>query len=114
MQEDTERSIRAVATRFPPDTTEAIIKKFLQDILQQQSLTGQVVFGIGPAGWPGSPSPSEAAQGFNVIPVSGVGEVDGGVSEVVLEEKIGGNGVEGMFSKDMTDGKMLFDAHKVC
>ena len=105
MQEDTERSIRAVATGFPPDTTEAIIKKFFQDVLQQQSLTGQVVFGIGPARWPGSPSPSEAAQWFNVIPVSGVGEVVGGVSQVVGKEKIGGNGVDGMFSKDMTDGK---------
>ena len=58
--------------------------------------------------------PERSCTGFNVIPVSGVGEVDGGVSEVVLEEKIGGNGVEGMFSKDMTDGKMLFEAHKMC
>ena len=56
------------------------------------------MFGIGPARWPGSPSPSEAAQGSNLIPVSGV-------SEVVSEETIGGNGVEGMFSKDMTNDK---------
>ena len=60
--------------------------------------------GIESARWPGSPSPSEAAQGFNLIPVSGVGEV---VSEVVGEEKIGGKGVDGMFSKDMTDEKMM-------
>ena len=48
---------------------------------------------------------SEAAQGFNLIPVSGVGEVVGGVSEAVGEQKIGGNAFEGMFSKDMTDDK---------
>ena len=52
------------------------------------------MFGIGPARWPDSPSPSEAAQGFNLIPVSGVGEVVGGVSEVVGEEKLGENKTE--------------------
>ena len=71
------------------------------------------MFGIGPARWPGSPSPSEVAQGFNLIPVSGVVEEVGGVGEVVGGEKIGGNGVEGMFSKDMTDDKMTLEARKM-
>ena len=44
-------------------------------------------------------------RGFNLIPVSGVSEVVCGVSGVVGEEKKGRNGVEGMFSKDMTDDK---------
>ena len=35
-----------------------------------------------------------------LIPVSGVGEVVDGVSEVVGETKIGGNGVEGMLRKE--------------
>ena len=46
------------------------------------------MFGIGQARWPGSPSPSEVAQGFYLIPVSGACEVVGGVSEVVGEEKL--------------------------
>ena len=69
-------------------------------------------FGIGSAKWPSSPSPSEAAQGFSLIPVSGVGVIVGGVSEVVGEEKMGGNGVEGMFSKVMTDDNMTFEARQ--
>ena len=69
-------------------------------------------FGIGPARWPSSPSPSEAAHWFSLIPVSGVGVGVGGVSEVVGEEKMGGNGVEGMFSKVMTDDKMTFEARQ--
>ena len=71
------------------------------------------MFGIGPARWPSSPSPSEAAKGFNLIPASGVGEVVGGVSGVAGEEKIGENGVEGMFSKDMTDDKMSLEVRKM-
>ena len=46
------------------------------------------MFGIGPARWPDSPSPSGVTQGFNLIPVSGVGEAVGGVSAVVGEEKM--------------------------
>ena len=69
-------------------------------------------FGIGSARWPSSPSPSEAAQGFSLIPVSGVGVIVGGVGEVVGEEKMGGNGVEGMFSKVTTDDKMTFEARQ--
>ena len=65
------------------------------------------MFGFGPARWPG-PSPSEVAQGFSLIPVSGVCEARGVVSDVAGEEKIGGNRVERMFSKDMTDGGMTF------
>ena len=57
----------------------------------------------------GSPSPSEAAQVFSLIPVYGVG----GVSEVASEEKIGGKGVEGMCSKDMIDDKMTYEARKM-
>ena len=41
------------------------------------------------------------------------GEVVGGVSEVVGEEKTGEKRVEGMFSKDMTDDKMTFEARKM-
>ena len=42
IEEDPESSTRAVATGFPPDTTEATMRKFLQDVLQKESLTGQV------------------------------------------------------------------------
>ena len=45
---------------------------------------------------------SGVAQGVNLIPISGVGEAVGGVNEAASDEKTGGNGVEGMFSKDMT------------
>ena len=65
------------------------------------------MFGIGPAGWPGSP---KLHRGF---PVSAVGEAVGGVSEVAGAEKIGGNGVEGTSSKDMTDDKRTFEARKM-
>ena len=40
--EDTERSTRAVVSGFPPDTTEATIRKFLQDVITKGALTGQV------------------------------------------------------------------------
>ena len=72
------------------------------------------MFGIGSARWPSSPSPSERAQGFNLIPVSGVAEEVCGVSEVAGEEKIGGNGVEGMFRKDVTDDKTTFLRYAKC
>ena len=52
------------------------------------------MFGIGSARWPDGPLQSGVAQGFNLTPVSGVGEAVGGVSEAVGDEKIGGNGVE--------------------
>ena len=39
------------------------------------------VFGIGSARWPDSPPQSGVAQGFDLIPVSGVGEAVGGVLE---------------------------------
>ena len=52
-------------------------------------------------------------RSLHLIPVSGVGEVVGGVSEVVGAKKIRGNGVEGMFSKDMTDDKMTCEARKL-
>ena len=42
IEEDTERSTRTVATGFPPDTSEATLRKFLQYVMQQGSLTGQV------------------------------------------------------------------------
>ena len=42
IEEETERSTRAVATGFPPDTSEAKIRKFLQYVMQQESLAGQV------------------------------------------------------------------------
>ena len=50
--------------------------------------------------------------GLNLIPASGVGEAVGGVSEAVGDEKIGGNGVEGTFNKDMTKDEMTLEAHK--
>ena len=34
-----------------------------------------------------------------------------GVSEAASDEKGGGNGVEGTFSKDMTNDQMTFEAH---
>ena len=58
--------------------------------------------GMGLTRRPGSPSRSEVAQGFGLIPVDSVGEAAGVVSEVAGEEKIGGNGIEGTFNKDMT------------
>ena len=51
-------------------------------------------------------------MGFTLIPVSSVGEAVGGVSEAVRDEKVGGNGVEGTFNKDMTNDGMTFEAHK--
>ena len=60
------------------------------------------VFGIGSTRRPSSPSPSEVAQVFGLIPVDWVGEAVGVVSEVASEEKIRGNGVEGTLNKDMT------------
>ena len=38
---------------------------------------------------------SGATRGLNLVPVSGVGEAAGGVSEAVRDDKTGGNGVEG-------------------
>ena len=61
---------------------------------------------------PDGPSQSGVAQGLNLIPVSGVGKAAGGVSEAVGDEKIGGNGVEGTFNKDVTNDEMTFEAHK--
>ena len=60
----------------------------------------------------GSPSPSGVAHGFGLIPVDNVGAAVSGVSEVAGEEKIGCNGVQGTFHKDMTDDGMIFEAHK--
>ena len=74
-------------------------------LTSMQNLGSKPVFGIGPARWPGSPSPSGTAQGF--------GEVVGGVNKVVSEKKIGGNGVEEMFSKDMTKDEMTLEASKM-
>ena len=42
IEQDAERSTRAVVTEFTPDTTEATLKKFLQDVLQHALLAGQV------------------------------------------------------------------------
>ena len=70
------------------------------------------MFGIGPARLPGSPSPSKVAQVFGLTPVDSVGEAAGVLSEVAGEEKIGGNGDEGTFKKDMTNDGMIFEAHR--
>ena len=66
------------------------------------------VFGIGSARWPDGPPQSGVAQGFDLVPVSAVGEAVGGVSEAVGDEKIGGNGVERTFNKDMTKDELTF------
>ena len=52
---------------------------------------------------------AELQKGFNMIPVSGVREAVGGVSEAVDGEKKGG---EGTFNKDMSNDGMIFEAHK--
>ena len=70
------------------------------------------VFGIGSDRWPDGPPLSGAAQGFDLIPVSGVGEAVGGVIEAAGDEKIGGSGVDGTFNKDMTNDEMTFETHK--
>ena len=66
---------------------------------------GLCVFGIGSARRPDGPPQSGAAHGFNLIPVSGVGEAGG-------DGKIGGIAVEGTFNKDMTNDEMPFEAHE--
>ena len=66
------------------------------------------VFGIGSARWPDGPPQSGVARGFSLIPVSGVGEAVGGVSEAVGDEKMRGNGVDRTFNKDMTNDEMTF------
>ena len=53
-----------------------------------------VVFGIGPAKRPESPSPSGVAQGCSLIPVDSAGEVAGVVCAVEGEENTGRSGVE--------------------
>ena len=50
-------------------------------------------------------------RGLDLIPVSGVGEAVGGVREAVSDEKIGGNGIEGTFNKDMTNDEMTSLRH---
>ena len=40
--EHAERSTRSLAIRFPPDTTEAIVQNFFEDVMQRELLTGQV------------------------------------------------------------------------
>ena len=77
-----------------------------------QNLGSLPVFGIGLARRPSSPSPSEVAQGFGLIPVDSAGEIVGVGSEVASEEEIGGNGVGRTFNKDMTNDGMIFVAHK--
>ena len=56
--------------------------------------------------------PERSSTGFSLIPVDSAGETVGVSSEVADEEKIGGNGVEGTFNKDMTNDGMIFEAHK--
>ena len=68
-----------------------------------------VVFGIGPANRPESPSPSGVAQGFSLISVDSAGEVAGVVCEVEGEENTRGNGVEGTPDNHMTDEGMIFE-----
>ena len=69
----------------PLSLSPARAKKFMRQ--QMRNCVGDRTRPVGR----GSPSPSEGAQGFNMIPVSGVGEVVDSVSEAVGEEKIGKN-----------------------
>ena len=73
-------------------------------LTSMQNLGSQPVFEVGSARWPDGPPQSAVAHGFGLIPVSGVGEV-------ASDEKIGGNGVEGTFNKDMTSDEMTFSRH---
>ena len=70
-------------------------------LTSMQNLGSQPVFGIGWARRPDGPPQSGVAQRFSLIPVSGVGVVVDG-------EKIGRNGVERTFNKDMTNDEMTF------
>ena len=57
--------------------------------------------GLESARWPDGPPQSGVAHGFSQIPDSGVGVVVG-------DERMGRNGVEGTFNKDMTNDEMTF------
>ena len=59
------------------------------------------------ARWPESPLPSEVAQGCGLLPADSAGETVGVVSEVAGEEKVGGEGVEGMFNNNVTDHEVF-------
>ena len=81
---------------------------YLCESLWPETLASSCVWDrIGPA----SPSPSGVAHGIGLIPVDSAGEAAGVVSEVAGEEKIGGNGVEGTFNKDMTNDGMTLLRH---
>ena len=56
---------------------------------------------------PESSLTSKVAQGCGLLPVDSAGVTVGVVCEVASDEKIGGNGVEGMFNNDMTDDKRI-------
>ena len=66
------------------------------------------MFGVGSARWPDGQTQSGAAKGFNLIPLIGVVEAVGGVSEAVGDDKVEGNGTEGTFNKDMTNDETTF------
>ena len=51
--------------------------------------------------------PSSKVAKCGLLVVDGASETAGVVSEVTDEEKIGGNGVEGMLNNDMTDDGMF-------
>ena len=66
------------------------------------------VSGIGLARWPDIPPHGGLAQGFLLIPVSGVDEAEDRVRAQIGEEEIGGNGRNGTFKRDMMrDGMIL-------
>ena len=58
------------------------------------------VSGIGVARWPDIPPHGGVAQGFLLIPVSGVDDAEGRVREQIGEEKIGGNGRNGTSKRE--------------
>ena len=60
-----------------------------------------LVSGIGLATWPDIPLHGGVAQGFLLIPVSGVDEAEGRDREQIGDEKIGGNGRNGTSKRDM-------------
>ena len=75
--------------------------------LKLRHLGSQPVFGYELARLPESSLTNKVAQGCGLLPVDSAGETVGVVSEVTGEEKIEGNGVEGIFNNDMTDDEMF-------
>ena len=92
-------TVRSLAYYGQGRSREAHRIRILRQKIQEVLVTTVSVFGIGSARWPDGPPQSGVAQELKLIPVSGVGEAVGGISEAVGDEKIGGNGVGGTSTK---------------